>query len=242
MLFDFGCFTGHWPYRRLRRGSLENCRADLAAAGVGGGLMASLDAVFYNDSWEGDGPLLEALSGTGFSLAICLNPALPWWRLRLGEAARAGARAVRLYPGIHGYPLEAAEELCREAGELGLGVIVTARMEDQRLQYLLRQEPVSPREAAGLAKKCPGTQVILSNFYLSELEGLSGENLWADTAGLCHGLFPFENLEFPRERLLFASFAPLQCPESAVCNLPEEQDFLDCNTRNYWEACNGGTL
>ncbi len=235
MPFDFGLFAGRWPFRRLRKGELSHRFAEAPE----GGLAASLDAIFYNDPWEADAPLLAALEGTALLGAVTLDAGLPWAEGRLREAARAGARALRLYPGIHGYAPEDAAPLCRLAGELGLGVAVTARMEDARLEYLLRQKPVEPRAVKALAEKCPGTQFLLSNFYLSELCGLEGDNLWADTAGLCHGLFPFENLSFPRERLLFASFSPLQCRESALLNLPEDAAFLAENTSAFWEACYG---
>lgn len=239
MMYDFSAFTGHWPYRRLRRAGLLERLEDNAAHGIGGGLLSSLDAVFYHDAWEADAPLLTALHGSSWHLAMSVNPLLPWSRLAVVNGARAGARAIRLYPGIHCYSLEDSSvlPLCRIAGTLGIAVAITGRLEDKRLEYLLHQEDVAVDSVLNLAEKCPETQFLLTNFYLDELASLScpPENLWADTAGLCHGLFPFEHLTFPASRVLFGSCAPLQSLDSALLNLPEDQrnKILSENARGF---------
>lgn len=225
MNYDLGAFTGHWPFHRIRgEGPAE--QLDLRRRrGIGGGLVSSLDAVFYQDPWEADGPLTRALvSEKNWSVALSVNPMLPHAALELTRAA-GSAGAVRLYPGVHGYEPDDEESvrLCRLAGALGLPVIITARLEDARLEYLLRQRPVEINRAVGLAERCGGTRFLLSNFYLSELNAVDGppDNVWADTAGLCHGLFPFEELKFPLKRMVFGSCAPLQCLDSGLWNVPE---------------------
>ena len=44
---------------------------------ISGGLVASLDSVFYNDPLEGDRVLYEQLAGTPYRLAVTINPLLP---------------------------------------------------------------------------------------------------------------------------------------------------------------------
>lgn len=240
---DFCAFAGRWPFRRLRRGCLGDVLADGAARGITGGLMSSLDAIFYNDPWEADGPLLAALAGTGWRLAMAVDPTLPRSGARLERGARAGAAAVRLYPGIHGYGLDSpcVAELLRAAEDMRLPVLVTVRLEDPRLEYLLRQRPVETALLPELAARYPRTALVASNCPGALLPAAGAENLWADTAGLGQELFPFEGLPFAAERLLFGSCAPLQCLDSALLNLPPErrETILARNAEAFWRAIYG---
>lgn len=217
MNYDFSAFSGHWPFRRLRASGME---AD-------GGVVSSLNAIFYNDPREGDEPLWESLP-ENWQLAVCLNPQLPCMEAALRDYHRRGVRFGRLYPCIHGCALDdpGLHRLCQTAAELGMTLILTARIEDDRLCYLLKQHSVPAADSVALANKYPGVNFLFSHFYLSELTAmlpLPG-NIWADAAGLCHGLTPVEDLinaGFPEEKLVFGSFSPLECMESHFLNLPE---------------------
>lgn len=242
MNYDLSAFCGHWPFRRLRRASLDGRLEEYACLGFSGGCMSSLDAIFYNDPWEADEPLLNMLAGTGWHPAICVNPCIPWWELAVEEAHRLGARHLRLYPGIHRYGAESAEPVFRLAEKLGMAVIVTARMEDDRLCYLLEQQPVRLEDYTALCRVSPRVPVLFSGFYIEELTKLENvpPNLWADTAGLCHGLRPVEELTgsgFPAWRLVFGSLSPLQCVHSHVLNLPkaEADAILSHNPKLFLE-------
>lgn len=236
MNYDISAFSGHWPFRRLRKSGLPDQ--------VSGGVVSSLDAIFYNDPREGDEPLLEALPGN-WQLAMCLNPKLPWMVSALRDFSARGVRFARLYPGIHGYDTSdpALRELCAAAAELGMTLIVTARMEDDRLSWLLRQRSVPAGDWAALAREYPGVNFVFSHFSVSELSAtlpLPG-NVWADTAGLCHGLTPVEDLihaGFPAKKLVFGSFSPLECTQSHLLNLPEAYRslILSENTERLMEV------
>lgn len=244
MYYDFGAFAGRWPFRHLRCRDWQAQRTRLEKLGIGGGYVSSLEAIFYNDPWEADGPLLAALTGE-WRLAMCVNPRLPWAEMAVTAAKNRGVDGLRLYPGIHRYPLDAPEvcQVCDRAEELGMAVLVTARMEDDRLCYLLEQQSVDAASMCRLAHNHPGAKFVLSGFYLQELAALEEipENLWADAGGLCHGLEPVTRLlegGVPAERLLFGSFSPLQCAESHLLNLPEpvREAALRENGRRFMEG------
>lgn len=229
MNYDLSAFCGHWPFRKLRRASLPEQLEEYARLGFFGGCMSSLDAIFYNDPWEADEPLLNGLKGTGWHPAICVNPLLPWWEMTMEKAHLLGVRHLRLYPGIHRYSAEVAEPVFRLAEALGMTVIVTARLEDDRLCCLLEQQAVHLTEYADLCRQYTSVPVLFSGFYTGELAALKTvpQNLWADTSGLCHGLWPVEDLiqnGFPEERMVFGSLSPLQCVHSHMQNLPEAKE------------------
>ena len=242
MNYDVSAFSGHWPYRHLRRSTISEQLAEYERLRFSGGCMSSLDAIFYNDPWEADEPQLRALSGTGWKLAMCVNPLLPWTEPAVRHAHGLGVRHLRLYPGIHRYSIHAAAEVCALAEELNMTVIITGRLEDERLYYLLDQRPVSIADCIALAAQFPNVPFLLSGFYLSELTGLSiPQNLWIDTSGLCHGLCPVQALiegGFPPEKILFGSLSPLQCLHSHLLNLPEDRksDILSTNSKHFLEV------
>ena len=218
MRYDFAAYTGHWPFRRLRQGALSQVLEKYKKAGFSGGCISSLEAIFYNDPWEADGLLLDALQGTGWELALCVDPTLPWWEQRLREAREKGVRFVRLYPGIHGYDIRDTEPLWKVAEELGVTLLITARLEDERLCRLLDQGCVPIEDCAAMAERFPQVRTVLSGFYRQELHALTTwtDNLWADTCGLRHG-----PLEKHYDRIVFGSGFPLHCLESHLLNLPE---------------------
>lgn len=230
MQYDFTAFTGHWPFRRLRQGALEEVLEKYREAGFSGGVISSLDAIFYNDPWEADGPLLERLRSTDWELAMCLDFRLPRWEDRMAEARSAGVRFIRLYPGIHGYSILDTAPLWKVAEELGMTLLITARLEDERLCRLLDQGKVSLADCAAMARRFSQVPIVVSGFYLGELRSLTSwpENLWTDTSGLRHGM-----LTDHCDRIVFGSGFPLNCIESHLLNLPEpdQQVALEANPR-----------
>lgn len=226
MYLDAAAFCGHWPYYRLRNASLEQMLEQYRAANIDGGLMSSLDAVFYQDPWEADEPLVEALAGTNWRVAMSVNPMMPWAEQLLSQGKQAGVGAVRLYPCVHNYEEDDPRvvALCRKAGELGLPVIVTTRMMDRRVCYLLNQRDPDMGRIGNLARQCEGTRFLVSNCVVKEAQALLPlpGNLWLDTAGLRVDFFLETQQDIPSERFLFGSFAPLQCVGSSMSLIPDE--------------------
>lgn len=225
MYLDAAAFCGHWPYYHLREGSLPQGLEKLKKSGIEGGLMSSLDACFYNDPWEADGPLVEALNDTSWRVAMSVNPNLPWAKELVQQGKVAGVAAVRLYPCIHGYEEddERVVSLCRFAGQLGLPVILTLRMEDERMLYLLQQRNPDFARIRSLTEQCGDTKFLLSNCLTHQVGELLPlpENLWFDTAGFKGEFYLAEQQTIAPERILFGSFAPLRAVSSAVLSIPE---------------------
>lgn len=241
MYLDVAAFCGHWPYYHLREGKLPQVLENLKAAGIDGGLMSSLDAVFYNDPWEADSPLVEALKETPWRVAMSVNPTLPWTKELVRQGKSAGVGAVRLYPCIHGYREddERVIELCRFAGQLDLPVILTMRMEDERMAYLLKQDNPDCARIRSLAEQCGNTRFILSNCLVHQVEQLLPlpENVWFDTAGFKAEFYLEMQQCIPANRILFGSFAPLQAVNSAILGVPEsmKKRIMKENTKELYK-------
>lgn len=225
MYFDVAAFCGHWPYYYLRDGQLEQVLEKLKTADIDGGFMSSLDTIFYNDPWEADGRLVEALAGTNWRVAMCINPVLPWAEALLRQGKAAGVGAVRLYPCVHGYKEddERAVAICRLAGELALPVMVTMRVEDVRMTYLMKEEDPNPECIRNLIAQCENTKFILSNCMVHQVEELLPlpQNVWFDVAGFKGEFFLEAQQSIPQDRILFGSFAPLQALSSVLLSVPE---------------------
>ena len=76
------------------------------SCGIEGGFVSALESIFYQDPYEAEVLLAEAVKGTAYRHAMILNPTLPGWKDDLARAVRElDIKAVRLVPGFHGYKL-----------------------------------------------------------------------------------------------------------------------------------------
>jgi len=247
--YDACAFTGHWPFRKIYRGTFPELKAAHEKNSIGGGLVGCLDSVFFNDPYEGDEDCAAEL-GSEYDFAGTVNPFLPGAAEDLERYANIlYAKAVRLYPSNHGYDCDAPEviSLCRRAGELGLRVAVTVRTEDIRLDYLFKQKEISIDAVTELAERCPETAFLISNIYVRELAGIQDRflacpNAWADTARFKDGMFTIEDMMkvYPAEKLVFGSGAPLlamKCMLAAVedTEIPDTQKnmIMSGSYRNF---------
>lgn len=222
-MFDTTAFAGSWPFRRLGIQAPEQVAADQRKLGFTGGLMSSLEAIFYNDPEQGDRQLARALP-PGYHLAMTHNPTLHYAEDEV-RANALGAKALRLFPGYHGYAPddERAVALSRAAAKAGLVIQVVVRMDDVRTDYLLLQQIPTADKVVALAQKVPEARFIMSGALMGEVKthaaALAAQsNLWVCT-GYCAGTaLAYRNLPttLPAEKLLFSTLYPMLCMESSV--------------------------
>lgn len=201
---------------------------------ISGGLVASLDSVFYNDPLEGDRFLYEQLAGTPYRLAVTINPLLPCFEQDWMMAkTQWNAAAVRVYPAYHGYDFDhpAFVRLCERLRADGVPLLVCLRLEDARLEYLIRQHMPSLALLADLARRMPDLKLVVLHISGAEL-GQIGRETWEntglcfDTSGLKNDLFAMEKIvsEYGAEKLVFGSQWPLNCFASTFLKVQD----LDC--------------
>lgn len=224
--FDCNCLIGHWPFRKIRKRSIEDLREIHKAHRIAGGYVGSMDSIFYNDPMEGDRELRQALDkAPEYQLAQTINPMLPAFPEDLEQGIRQlNTKAVRVYPAYHGYTLRhpALLSLGRMLAKAELPLLVSCRLEDPRLAYICHTKPVNVEDVTFLAGKIPRLKIILLCAYMQELlpaasSICSSRNVFFDTSGLRSGSFAVEKMMayFPPDKIVFGSQWPLFCFSSS---------------------------
>ncbi len=258
---DVNCFAGHWPFRRIRKKSFEDLVRIHTDNEIKYGLVSSLNAIFYNDPFEGDQELFEEIQGTEYRLAATLNPMLVQAVEDVDRCIKQfSAAAVRIYPGVHGYDPDqpCLLQLCEALSARGLPLLYTARMEDERLEYLFHSTPFDAKAAAELALRFPKLPILYTCCRSDEIQriveavGHSGK-VYFDTSGLKNNLFAIDkilkvfqkgknNADSIENRLLFGSQFPLFCLKSTLlkiqhadCSQEQKQALLYENVRSLFQ-------
>ncbi len=224
--FDCNCFSGNWPFHSVRCNTPDKLLAAHRQAGFTGGLISSFEAVFYRDPWEADARLLDSVAGTPYVCAQTINPLHPGWEGMLRRGVEAGVRAVRVYPGFHGYLCDspALGALCDALRGYGLPLVLTLRLEDARFTHMFHPAPVSTEYLEAFLYAQPGLPTLLTNIEYSELIALmpqirSRGDVWADVSGMRSGQFVIERLAAADAAscLVYGSCAPLFSLMSTHC-------------------------
>lgn len=215
---DFNCFSGNWPFYKVRCNTVEKLAAQHKRIGVTGGIVSALEAIFYQDPYEAELSLAKELEGTNYLHAMILNPRLPGWKDDLRRAQRdLNIKAVRLVPGYHDYLLTdpIMDEVCKEIREAKLPLILTLRLLDDRSAYGIRPRPIPDAEAVEFLEKNPDIPTLLANVRVAQLKNYlllfeTRKNLFMDTSGFMAGLFPVEDTwPLVGDRMVFGTNAPL---------------------------------
>ena len=137
-------------------------------------------------------------------------------------------KAIRLHPNYHGYTLDDPRflDVLEATTEKKLLIQIVAQMEDQRTQHpLVQVKPVSFTPLPATLAKVPDARIIVLNANRTmSMTALRGCNVTLDIAML-EGVGGIENLlkDWPLDRLVFGSHAPLFYFESARLKLQESE-------------------
>lgn len=227
--FDCNGFFGEWPFRRFYRGGIEGLRDIHQAAGITGGAVSSLNSVFYNDPMEAEELLAEALRGTPYLHVMGVNPTLPALEKTIAEGTeRFGIRGVRIYPGYHHYCLNDScmERLHRVLARYALPLLVSIRLEDERLNYLAAPRKITVDELCELPDRMPDIRILYTALQTYEALELADtfrkkKNLFLETSWFKSPVHPFEEIltQIPSDQVLYGSGYPLNCLQSTLTAL-----------------------
>jgi len=222
-MLDVCTFVGPWPFAPLRYERVDDLLRLMDRAGIARALVSPLQGAFYPDPGPANDVLASEVAAhpDRLFLAAAANPLWPGWEESLRQAREQwGARAVRLFPNYHGYEPAVAGDLAEVAATLGLPVLVTVRLQDERHHPPAFLTPAVSWEAvAALAAAHPAAKVVMSMGRFAEvLEALKRVGgLWADLAGVQGPQGCVDRLAGEAGgRLLFGSEMLLQYPEPAM--------------------------
>lgn len=213
---DFNCFCGNWPFFRVRCNTMQKLMQRHKECGIDGGYISALESIFYQDPYEAELQLAQQLRGTAYHHAMLLNPMLPGWCEDLARCIeKLDIKAVRIVPGFHGYTLSdpIMEEVVCMLRKYRLPLLITLRMRDERMMWMLNPEQVSMDALSAFLQKNPDIPIVLNHIRICELDALKDldwTNLYVDISGFKDG--PVEAvLERPYllGHVLYGSGAPL---------------------------------
>lgn len=230
---DFNCFTGGWPFHKVRNNRFQDIELLHKQNGISYGYISSTDAIFYNDPYEAEAELHEEIRGTAYRHVMTVNPTLPGTMDDIHRAVRDfKISGVRILPGFHDYTLDSEQvrELCRVLKSYRLPLFLTLRMEDERCTYLFHPKSVLVEAVSRFITEERELTLLLCNIRMDELEQLrevllKNPQVSYDSSGLKDLLFPLERLaQFGIvDRLVYGSLAPVFCMKSTLLLIREDE-------------------
>jgi uncharacterized protein len=223
-LIDTNVYLGQWPFRSFP----NNVAARLGQRGVTAAWAGSFEGIFHRDLTSVNAALASECKGILKPVGT-IHPKLPDWRDDLRRCVEQhGMTVIRLHPNYHGYTLDdpAFSELLAAAAAQKLLIQIVAQMEDERTQHpRVQVKPVDFKPLPAVLKSIPEARVMVLNANRAmSMTALSGANVWLDIAML-EGVGGVGNLlkDWPLERVVFGSYAPVFYWESAKLKLQESE-------------------
>lgn len=249
MRTDVSCFLGHWPFRKLYKSSLRDLKGIHQQHGITSGYVSSMNSIFYNDPFEGEEELHEWIKQEpAYHHVLTVNPMLPGFVDDIKQGVdEFEIKGVRIYPSYHQYGLEheSMQLLCETLSTFGLPLFLTLRMEDERLNYLMKPQSLDVSEIERFMNQYRDQRIVLSHVRYAELMALKDiilalPGVYFDTVGLKDQMFVIEKMlqVFPADKLLYGSLYPLHCLTSTKllidCAdiLEDEKDQIWCDSIN----------
>jgi len=219
MKTDYNCFIGSWPFIKRRQVDFDGLRRMHERHGIETGLVSSLGAAFYNDSFEGDIELAQTIKGSGYSHAISINPLLPNTGYDIKRADESFEYdAFRIYPTVHGYNFDSPRfiEFFHMAAGKNKPVLIHCSFGDFRLDYLLRQKPFEAESLKLFLKSGHKLPVVLCNMKLGEMGNMANflkndNNVYVDMSEMRHSMFALDDISGMgfADKVVFGSFYPV---------------------------------
>jgi len=226
MMIDVNVCFGHWPFQKFPYSTLRALDEGLKKEGISQSLVSSLDAVLYPDPDWGNESLLPGLSFYPNLMPVgVVNPLLSNWRETLERCIGWEAKAIKIFPNYHSYPLSSSvvTALINELARRKMPLLVQMRLEDERNQYpLLKVSGVEIEEVIKLANHFPEVPVFALCPYFKEAIDLvkNSTNIYVDIS-FVEILNTVSALlkEIPATRVLFGSHTPFLYTRSAIMKI-----------------------
>ncbi|MBQ9921838.1 MAG: hypothetical protein IJO52_06605 [Clostridia bacterium] len=216
---DFNCYIGEWPFAKIKYSTFSQLHEQHVKNGISSGWVSSVHSIFYNDPYQSEKELFEAIKGSDYRQIVTVNPTLSTAPLTLERCiSDFDVCGIRLHPGYHGYSIasDVVEPVMKIAKKRNLPVFITSRMQDERFTYLINAAPIPEEDVKIFAEKYPDVKTVLSFFKLNEAFSLaeyvySRDNVFFDTTGFVGNMLePSETVCIVQEKSVYGSGFPLQ--------------------------------
>ncbi len=223
-MIDYNCMIGQWPFRYLRKNTIDDLKRVHLKHEVESGYVTSLSSVFYNDPFEGDVKLFDEIKDSQYKMVISMNVSLPNLYRDIKKANDSFSyEGIRIYPSIHKYDLLGSKfnEFCHMVKEENKKLFISYRMGDIRLDYLFNQQLPDITTIKAIANNPYDLQLYILNLKSQEITSLQDEfikspNVYFDSSDIKHETFAREFLKKEKidHKVVFGSFFPLYTFES----------------------------
>lgn len=216
---DFNCYIGEWPFARLKYSTFLHLREQHEKNGISSGWVSSVHSIFYNDPYQSEKELYEAIKDSGYRQIVTVNPALSTAPITLERCiSEFEVCGIRLHPGYHGYSIASyiIDPVIKIAKKYSLPVFITSRMQDERFTYLIDAVPVPVEDVKTFVDRYPEIKTVLSFFKLSDAFSLAEyvygkDNVFFDTTGFVGNMLePSDTVRMVQEKSVYGSGFPLQ--------------------------------
>ena len=255
MIVDVSTFVGAYPYRHVPNSTAAFLLAEMDRTGIDEAWVGHLSSFLYRDPAPATEALFRDLEGTGSRLrpVPTLHPGLPSWTEDLQRARDAGAPAVRFYPMHQGLAPDGPEmhEAVAGAGDVGLPVLLTVRLEDVRQRHPLDiAADLPPSAVRTLARIGSDVRILVTHAgrdFVEEVHfGLTPDEarrvLW-DVTWIWGP--PYDDLHtlvstVGADRFAFGTGVPLRLPDAAPAKLdlsqlsPEQRSGIESGNLVQW--------
>jgi predicted TIM-barrel fold metal-dependent hydrolase len=229
-IVDVNVFSGHWPFRRIPDAAPNGILRLMARTGTRTVLVTPLNAVFYRLWLDALGELVEAMAtvdSTNLRLLAAVNPNFPDWEADLDLALQNYPLAgIRLFPNYHRYSLldPATARLFARAAAANLPVMITARVQDERIQHPLMPVPAVPlAQIASALQAHPEVPIVVSMLTLREIDQIGSALKAHPNAAFELGYIKGDSTNmvqaierYGAQRILYGTAMPLHYPESTL--------------------------
>jgi predicted TIM-barrel fold metal-dependent hydrolase len=236
LIIDVNCFVGHWPFRRIPYRTVDDIGQLMARTDTQGTLVTPLAGLFYKDCLSAVREMLDELEAGShpdmWPVAV-LNPAFPGWQDDLAIVFDEwGCVALRLFPNYHGYRLTDphATDLLRAVQDRGLPLVISVRVEDERLHHwLVKVQPVPWSDIRWVLRAFLDPKLVLCDVKPDEVDQLRGDirnhpHASVDTSARMPQFYLEEMVgQLGSDRVVYGTGMPLKTPECALFQVSDAQ-------------------
>ena len=251
MLIDANTYAGHWPFRMLKNNTVQAICDNAEKNGITHIVIASLNAIFYKDPFDGNRELMEEIKACKTNVKILplavVNPTYTGWEKYARQAIEDGFCGFEICPQYHGYSMlpgskgyyriYPAADAFKLAKELNVPVRICVGFENFRQRHWMDiPGDITGDELYTLFSEVPGTSAIITCAGVASLgEKMHGyikehDNIFFDISRIEGHAAPAAAMaaEYAGcEHLCFGTLAPFHYVQTDMIKLRYIKEFKD---------------